>query len=76
MPDRGPVLHEGKSPHAYAGSLKTLCHYGLQAQRILIVNILCGVRCPRVIIIILNASSTWSCLLVDYKPSITSIAKG
>lgn len=59
MPDRGPVLHEGKLSHAYAVSLKTLYHYGLQAQRILIVNILCGVRCPRVIIIILNASSTW-----------------
>lgn len=76
MPDRDPVLHEGRLPHAYAALLKPWYHYGLQAQRILIVNILCGVRCPKVIIIILNASSTWSCLLVDYIPSIASIAKG
>lgn len=76
MSDRDPVLHEGTLPHAYAVTLKPCCHYGLQAQRILIVNILCGVRCPKVIIIILNASSTGSCLLVDYIPSITSIAKG
>lgn len=75
MPDRDPLLHEGRLPHAYAVSLKPRYHYGLQAQRILIVNILCGVRCPKVIIIILNASSAWSCLLVDDISSITSIAR-
>lgn len=47
MSDRSPLLHEGRLPHAYAVLLKPLYHWGLHAQRILIVNILCCVSCPK-----------------------------